>query len=368
MSLESFSFYINTSVLLVLFIITFYNYLTAPKIETLNKEILLKKFVSVLIPARNEESNIKYCLQSVLNQGYTNFEVIVLDDESSDNTYNIVKDISANNKKIRLLQGKPLPAEWQGKNWACNQLAENSTGEILLFIDSDVRLSDNALSTSMNIFEDKKLNLLSCFPTQQINTIGEWLVVPLMNLFLLSLLPLKKVFSSRNKSFTAANGQFIMIDKKTYDNVGGHKRVANEVVEDMELARLLKNKGYSILTALGENSVSCRMYNNFIDSFNGFSKNFFPGFKTNIIFFLLLILLYSVFFIYPLFLVRDNIYFVVPVILIILVRVFISLNSRQNVLLNIVLHPLQIVIMLVIAINSVWQNKMKNIYWKGRKI
>ena len=368
MSFESFSFYINTSALLVLFIITLYNYLTAPGISESNKNINPEKFVSILIPARNENSNIKDCLLSVLNQDYTNYEVIVLDDDSSDNTYNIAADISAGNNKIKLLRGKPLPAGWLGKNWACSQLAENSTGEIFLFIDADVRLSDKALSSSMNIFEDNKLNMLSCFPTQQINTIGEWLVVPLMNFFLLSILPLKKVYSSGKKSLTAANGQFILIDKKIYEKVGGHKEVANKVVEDMEMARLLKQEGFSILTALGWNMISCRMYSNFTNSFNGFSKNFFPGFKTNIIFFLVLILFFSAIFIYPVFYLTDNLYYLIPLALIILIRVFISLSSRQNVLLNIILHPLQMVMMLLIAINSVWQKKRKNISWRGRKI
>ena len=200
------------------------------------------------------------------------------------------------------------------------------------------------------------------------NTIGERLVVPLMNFFLLSLLPLKKVFSSKNNFLTAANGQFILIDKKTYEKIGGHKRLANEIVEDIELARLIKQKSFSILTALGGNSVSCRMYNSFTNSFNGFSKNFFPGFKTNIISFLVLILFYSAIFIYPVLFLPTNIYYLIPAALIILIRVFISLSSRQNVLLNVVLHPIQIVIMLLLAINSVWQNKMKNISWKGRKI
>ena len=368
MSIESLGLYISISILLVLFIITFYNYLTAPGLNEANKNICSNRFVSVLIPARNEESNINDCLLSVLSQNYTNYEIIVLDDESFDHTCDIVNDISARYKKVKLLQGKPLPAGWLGKNWACNQLAENAKGDIFLFIDADVRLSDNTLSTSINIFEDKKLNMLSCFPTQQMNTIGERLVVPLMNFFLLSLLPLKKVFSSKNNFLTAANGQFILIDKKTYEKIGGHKRLANEIVEDIELARLIKQKSFSILTALGGNSVSCRMYNSFTNSFNGFSKNFFPGFKTNIISFLVLILFYSAIFIYPVLFLPTNIYYLIPAALIILIRVFISLSSRQNVLLNVVLHPIQIVIMLLLAINSVWQNKMKNISWKGRKI
>ena len=359
-------FVISFFILLILFILAFYNYLTAPVLKNINEETGQDKFVSVLIPARNEEANIRECLKSVLNQNYKNYEVLVLDDESTDNTYKIVKDF--NNERIKLIEGKPLPGNWLGKNWACNQLAENAKGDIFLFIDADVRLSENSLNSGIKIFKDKRLDMLSCFPTQQIKTISEWLIVPLMNFFLLSLLPLKKVFSSLNKSFSAANGQFIMIDKSVYHKIGGHRRIANEVVEDMELARLLKQNGFTILTALGDNAVTCRMYNNFPDAFNGFSKNFYPGFKTNPTFFVILILLFSLIFIYPFFLLATNVFYLLHITLILLIRVFISLSSRQNILLNILFHPLQIIIMLLTAINSVWQSKLKKREWKGRKI
>ncbi|MFZ0453405.1 MAG: glycosyltransferase family 2 protein [Ignavibacteriaceae bacterium] len=367
MNPENSIFYLSLFVLLILFVISFYNYLTAPRI-TVKKEIRSNKFVSVLIPARNEETNIKDCINSVLNQKYKNFEVFVLDDDSTDDTYKTVQDILLKSDKIKLMPGKPLPEGWLGKNWACSQLAENANGEIFLFIDADVRLSTDALNSSLELFQNKRLNMLSCFPTQEINTIGERLIVPLMNYFLLSLLPLKKVFSSGNKSFAAANGQFVMIDKITYNIIGGHRRIKNEIVEDMELARLLKIEGFSILTALGDKSVYCRMYDTFNGSFRGFSKNFFPGFKTNFLFFLIMIFLYSLIFIYPFFLLANDIFYLVHITLIIMIRIFISLSSRQNVIINIILHPLQIVIMLLIAINSVWQSKMKKIDWKGRKL
>ncbi len=277
MNLEFYILYADIFFLLIFLGISFYNYLTAPRIKNTNSKFNSNKSISILIPARNEEKNIKNCINSVLTQTYKNFELIVLDDESTDNTYNIVKETSDKNEKVKLIKGKSLPEKWIGKNWACHQLSEKASGDILLFIDADVELKQNALYESLNLFESNNLNMLSCFPTQKIRTFGEWLIVPSMNFFLLNLLPLKKVFSSPKKSFVAANGQFIMLDKPSYNQIGGHNSVKNEVVEDMELARLYKQNKLSVLTALGDKNIYCNMYNSFSESFYGFSKEFFPG-------------------------------------------------------------------------------------------
>ncbi len=127
MNPENIIFYLSFVALLFLFLISLYNYLTAPRIKAANNEIISNKFVSVLIPARNEESNIKECLDSILNQKYKNFEVIVINDESADNTYKIVQDISLKSDRIKLISGKPLPEKWVGKNWACSQLSGNAS-------------------------------------------------------------------------------------------------------------------------------------------------------------------------------------------------------------------------------------------------
>lgn len=368
MNLEFYILYADIFFLIIFFGISFYNYLNAPRIKNTNSKFNSNKSISILIPARNEEANIKNCVNSVLNQSYKNFELFVLDDESNDNTYNIVKKISDKNEKVKLIKGKSLPENWIGKNWACHQLSEKASGDILLFIDADVELKQNALYESLNLFESNNLNMLSCFPTQKIRTFGEWLIVPLMNFFLLNLLPLLKVFSSPNKSFVAANGQFLMFDKPSYKKISGHNSVKNKVVEDMELARLYKQNKLSVLTALGDKNIYCNMYNSFSESFNGFSKNFFPGFSTNFFIFVLFILFLVLIYIIPFFFLTNNLFYLLPITLIVLIRIFISLSSRQNVIYNILLHPFQIILMFLVGINSVWQNKITKPVWKGRKI
>jgi len=253
-------------------IVVVYNFITAPVVKNNKVQIDESELVSVLIPARNEEMNIGSCLNFILAQDYKNLEVLVLDDQSTDRTSEIIKAFSEKHKNIFYLKGEKLPQNWTGKNWACHQLSQKANGKYLLFIDADVELASNAISSTLKIMSNTKAKMLSVFPTQRIKSFGEWLIVPLMNWLLLSFLPLRQVYSSQNKSFIAANGQFILWDRETYFSIGGHKQVANTVVEDMELARKAKPHD-KIITLLGGNIIFCRMYSSFPNAFKGFTKN-----------------------------------------------------------------------------------------------
>ncbi len=368
MELQQIILLINLFLLIIFFSVSLFNLLTAPKFKVKNDVQFPDKFVSILIPARNEENNISECLDSIINQTYKSYEVIVLDDESTDQTCNIVKRNYGEEKNINLIKGKPLPDNWLGKNWACHQLSQNAKGELLLFLDADVRLHKDSLKIALNFFEETQSNFLSCFPTQKIRNFGEWLVVPLMNFFLLSLLPLRKVFNSNKESFAAANGQFLLIERKAYDLIGGHKAIANKIVEDMELVRTIKKKKLRAITLLGNNFVSCRMYRSFKEAFNGFSKNFYPGFKTKPFIFLTVLSIVIFSFLLPFIGIFFYKNFLYPISLIILIRSITSYLSNQNIIYNLVLHPLQIILMFLIGINSVWKNKFRQVEWKGRKI
>ncbi len=353
---------------LLFLLIIIYNYFTAPVIKNIKSPINDSKKLSILIPARNEEKNISHCLDSIVNQSFTNYEIIVLDDESIDNTANIVNTYVAKDSRIKLEQGKKLPEGWLGKNWACFQLSQKASGDLFLFIDADVRLNENAVSNSIKLREEKSLNLITVFPTQQINGIGAQLVVPLMNWLLLTFLPLKKVYTSRRSSFVAANGQFILIDRKTYVTIGGHSSVRNQVVEDMELAKKVKKNGLRMLTALGGDSIFCKMYNSLNDSVNGFSKNFYKGFNISALTFLFMLFFVMILFFSPVILIMLNINFLLIVTIILIGRVLISLMSKQKVIINIILHFLQMLVLIIVGIKSVYAASSGDIEWKGRKI
>ena len=346
--------------------VAIYNYFTAPRLG--NNVSVNKKnpFVSILIPARNEGKNIKNCIRSILDQSYKNYEVIVLNDNSEDNTAEIV--INMKEENVTLVNGTPLPEGWFGKNWACHQLSQKAKGEILLFIDADVIIKEHAVEAAVNELLISESDMISVFPTQIISTLGEQLVVPLMNWLLLNFLPLRFVYSSKKKSFAAANGQFILIKKNVYEIIGGHSFLRNKVVEDMEMARELKKRNYKIKTLLGNNLIFCRMYNDFTSSVKGFSKNFYKGFNIPYLFFFLFVLFIEIIYLVPIILLFASFQFAVLVLLILISRIFISSTSNQNIFASLFLHPLQMIILLFVGINSVYIDFYKGIEWKGRII
>lgn len=345
-----------------------YNFFTAPKLYNNSKTLDFTPLVSVLIPARNEEANIENCLNSVSSQSYHNIEIIVLDDNSNDKTYYLAKKASEKNNKIKIVKGEELPEGWKGKNWACNLLQGHAKGEYLLFLDADVTLAPNALNYALHLFNTFNLDALSSFPTQITNSLGEKIVVPLMKWLLLSFLPLKLVYTSKNKSFIAANGQFLMFKRAAYNFIGGHKVVANNVVEDMEFALLLKQNGLKLMTTLGNDAVFCKMYDSYKSAYWGFSKNYFQGFKVSPIRFMALQILFLSLFVFPFFLTLIHYEFIIITSLILLGRLLLAIITKDNIIFSILMHIIQIFVLVTIGINSIISSKNNRILWKGRKI
>lgn len=347
-------------------VISIYNLFTAPVLKRVSQPSDNRSFVSVLIPARNEEMNIEKCIKGMLLQDYQNKEIIVLDDNSTDGTYNLVSSFSTSNVKV--LIGKQLPPDWFGKNWACHQLAKEAKGEYLLFVDADVEVTPEVISSAVCELEKSNAALLSIFPTQIIKSFGEHLIVPLMNWLLLTFLPLRFVYSCSSKSFVAANGQFMLWRKDDYFNIGGHEKVKNKVVEDMELARLTKQNKLKVKTMLGGKLVFCRMYESFNQAYNGFTKNFFAGFLLPPFSFLAIILFLLIAFVLPFLFLMQPVYSFILIALILITRISVSIVSNQNWFINILLHPVQMLFMFWIGIISLIKFKTKKIVWKQRKL
>ncbi len=345
--------------------IVVFNYFKAFRIENIQAENSSDKMLSILVPARNEEKNIGNIIASIENQDYTNYELIIVDDNSEDATYETARDFAERNSKIKVVRGGELPPGWLGKNWTCCQLAQQASGDPFLFIDADVQLEKSAVGNSLALLKRHNLSMLSVFPSQIIRTFGERLIVPLMNWFLLSFLPLNMVYTSRQKSFVAANGQFLMITREMYDKIGTHEMFRDKVVEDMEIARAVKLSGRKIMTCLGNNVIKAEMYNSFAEAFNGFSKNFFPGFNTGKFLFISLIIIVFSFYSLPAIFVFFSNLFLLLILMIIIQRILLSIINKESVLLNVLLHPLQMVMMLIIGFSSTFRAKK---VWKGRQL
>lgn len=323
--------------------------------------------VSVLIPARNEEATIGKLLESLEKQDYPDFEVIVCNDHSSDNTEEILNWFSGENQQFHWFLGEKLRDNWLGKNFACHQLAQKATGSIFIFVDADVALEKDTLTKTVAYFLKKKLTLLSVFPQQKMKTFSEHVTVPLMNWILQSLLPMVLVQKVHFASLSAANGQFMVFEAANYRTNQWHSRVRNQNVEDIRIARMIKSEGYKMAVLLGKNDIYCRMYQRFGEAVHGFSRNiheYFGGSRLAMMGYLLVVLSGP----FIVFLAPGYRYFLGFIALVLINRVAVSVANKQNMVWNILLHPLQMTSFAIIALYNIFRKTKRKTTWKGRSL
>jgi len=234
-------------------------------------------FVSLLVPARNEEAVIAETVKRLLAQDYPAFELIVLDDQSEDGTRAIALQAARGDRRFEIIGGEPLPPGWLGKNWACHRLSGEAHGEVLVFTDADVRWEPGTLSAVVALMEQSRADLLSVWPTQQTVTWAERLVIPMMMFVVVGYLPELAVRHVQWPVFAAANGQCIVIRRDVYEDIGGHAAVRSNVIEDMGLAWNTKRARHRLVIALGEDLIGARMYRNWRQVREGFAKNILAG-------------------------------------------------------------------------------------------
>lgn len=236
--------------------------------------------VSLLIPARDEEAQIKDAVRAALNSRNVELEVIVLDDHSSDRTAAIVREIARTDPRLRLELAPPLPRGWSGKQHACHRLAELATQPLLVFVDADVRLAPDALARIAAFMDARPVGLASGFPQEQTGTLAEKLLVPLIHVLLLGWLPIIFMRHFVHPSFGAACGQLIAVRRDAYARAGGHAAIRASLHDGLTLPRAFRRAG--IMTDLFDASAiaSCRMYQGAEAVWRGFSKNATEGMAT----------------------------------------------------------------------------------------
>lgn len=345
-------------------IVAFINFVFKQNMESIVKK---DKMVSVLIPARNEENKILNILRDLSAQDYHNYEVLVFDDQSTDGTVAIVEAFMETDKKVRLLKSKGLPNGWMGKNHACHSLAMEAKGDYLLFIDADVRIRNNIIGKTMSFAKKQSLTLVSVFPKQIIKSWGEHATVPMMNYILLTLLPLILVSKTRLSSIAAANGQYMFFEAKTYMDQLPHQAMKAEKVEDIKIARHYKQNQLKVASLASEADVKCHMYNSYEESVNGFSKNvttFFGGSA------LLAVLFWSVTTLgfIPIMLAYGTTGLAIYIVIVLIIRLLVSVTSRQSFSKNIIYLLAQQVSLGVIIIKSIHNRLKKEHVWKGRNV
>lgn len=247
-----------------------FNLSRTPRLEKAPEAPRSRK-VSVLVPARNEEGNLGVLLPLLARQGWSGLEILVLDDESSDGTARVAAGMGP---AVRVIPGKPLPPGWLGKSWACAQLAREASGEVLLFCDADVRPEPGAVAATLALMDRHEAEALTCLPRQILGSWPERAAVPLvMHLPVLSLLPLPLVHRRPDPALSLGVGQWFAFTRETYDAIGGHAAVRQELAEDMALARKVKEAGFTLAAALSTRILSVRMYRGFPEVWSGFRKN-----------------------------------------------------------------------------------------------
>ena len=347
--------------------------------------------LSVCIPCRNEEQNLRKTLDSLLDQTKKNILILILNDQSTDGTQSILDKYMLKYPNIKVIQGKDKPEDWLGKNWACHQLSEQVSTKLMVFQDADVWLSPTALERITQLLY--AYDALTVWPHQKLLSFFEQLIIPSVYYSLFTLFPavylhrkpkwLPSFLHSRFKElFTAANGQFMAFNKATYFNIGGHYAVRNDVVEDMALARLVKRSNHSMGMYHGQQTIFCRMYHSANEVWDGFGKNFLQGFP-NIFTFMLMGLLHLLVFILPVIILIIS-YWVDYATLseLVITLVFASLSVLTYTLQRLsldrlfdwnpmysLLHIFSVIWFQALAIRLIW-NKLggRKVKWKGRPI
>ena len=233
--------------------------------------------VSVLIPARDEGLGIRATMEAVLANEDVILELLVLDDDSRDDTASIVSEIAREDARVRLVRGQPLPAGWCGKQFACQQLASEATYEHLLFIDADVKLAPNALKRCLAQFQTTNAHLLSGFPRQVVGSFGESLLIPLIHVVLLCYLPFDLMRRTRMSGAAAGCGQLFLTTHVAYWQVGGHGTIHSSLHDGITLPRAFRAAGLRSDLFDASDIASCRMYHGWSETWNGLLKNAHEG-------------------------------------------------------------------------------------------
>jgi len=366
-----------TAVILLIAVNVFLNlrYLKKPYTGiNLNGE---EPFVSVLIPARNEHLNIEKCVRSLQKQEYCNFEILVLDDNSSDDTGSIVSGLAAADSRITLINGDPLPPDWAGKPHACYQLAGRAKGDWLLFVDADTSFDSAMLKSVMNIAVLKNPALLSGFPRQLTSGIPHITVIPLMYFVLLSFTPLWFLSKFSKPKPAVAIGQFLLFKKEAYWGIGGHAAVKSKIIEDVWLGVEICRRGGRHLAIDLSNIVSCNMYRSMGDMWEGWVKWMYSVFVLSPVALIGILIIAYTLFLSPYLLLYHELFMlpepspwrlllILQVLIIVCMRITVDIKFRESVLSGI-MNPFGFAYLVLAAVfTMVRQLVGRGVRWKDR--
>jgi len=324
----------------------------------------IKGAVSILIPMRNEAENVEGVLSSVsASTLIPEHEILVLDDHSEDSTATALQGFP----DVTTYSGIDLPDGWFGKNFACHQLVTHSKGEYLVFVDADVRVSPPAIAAEITYMDGLGWDFISPYPRQIAVTFFERLIQPLLQWSWLASVPLRFAERAKFPSMIIANGQFMIVKRQAYIAAGGHKAIRHEVLDDLELARLLVKSGFKGGVADASGVAVCRMYSSQTELFDGYTKSLWRAFGSPLGALAMLTFL-CVTGVLPLLLALSGYrtawlgYFVL-----VLSRYLAAIRTRSTPS-TALLHPIAILTLIYLTIKSWYQKSTGQLRWRGRSV
>jgi chlorobactene glucosyltransferase len=357
-----------------------------PTLDSFKKSTIIKNFpkVSIILPARNEEKYIARCLDSLLRQDYPNFEIIVINDSSTDRTEVIMQHYAARDPRILVVKAKPKPDGWIGKNWACYQGYLRATGNLFLFTDADTVHQPSTMSLSIKHLILENLDALTAMPKLLCKDIWTKITLPMLSTFLHSRFSALRV-NDRKTKIGYFFGSFFIISRSTYEKVGTHKAIRHEIIEDGALGGKVKEEKFMMKMVRGDNYIEAIWARDFHSLWHGLRRLMIPLYNQKrkraslmaiAIFFLLfepfLLLPYSLF----LFLnvARDDIFSLILIVSDAMASAIIILSSVIQLRFSIFQNPLYALasplggaIISLSFITSIIDAKKKGtVSWRGR--
>lgn len=379
--------YSITGILLLLFTHLLINMLSFRRLSAATKaNTPSEPFVSLLVPARNEEAHIEMCVLSLVNQHYERLEVLVLDDRSSDATAAIVQRIIdqlpvAQRGRLRLIDGEPLPPGWVGKSFACHVLSQHAQGDYLFFTDADTVHNPETAKAVIDCMHRLDVDLLTAQSEYELIGMGERLIMPLLYFRVFMLLPMTLITRCRVPVLAAGNGPLLCFQREAYEAAGGHKAIKGRILEDVSLARAVKAAGYRMAFVDATDMIYCHMYTTFANTWVGFSKTFFAFYNYSLLAASIIILLDLALFVAPPLLLLVSLFIPLSLTILllalssygiaVLMRLLLALRfTRSQKLLTLLLcflHPVSIILGCLILLNSIrWHYRKRGTEWKGR--
>jgi cellulose synthase/poly-beta-1,6-N-acetylglucosamine synthase-like glycosyltransferase len=346
---------------LILFTIAAINFV---QIRTPKRDSKLVDSVGVVVPMRNEAENVEGIVSTLAAQeGEHHF--YLLNDNSEDNTFELLQRFTKDDLRFTVINGAALADDWIGKTWALQQLFEASKEEVLVSIDADVRLSNDAINKAVTALHGARLDFVSPYPRQIARSFGERLIQPLLQWSWLTTVPLRYAESSGQKSMAVANGQFFVVRRSALHSIGGYASVKHAVIDDVFLARELIKSGSSGTVINGSDIAETRMYASWNEIEAGYGKSLNKAFGSffGAVFVVAFLFATSI---APLILgLLGNTYGWLGFAAIVGTRVLSAIKSRGKVV-DSVLHPISVIALIYLIVYSYLMRG--SIQWKGRAV